>query len=255
MDALLAGPYLLATSLSTPSSVCPTGDGDLLVATAAGAVRLDPEGRATPLGVPAERVTSTPHHLVFLSGGTLAWLPTREESQARGGQGAVEKATDVLGWTRDTVLVAQPDAVWEFSLATGDRELWSTAAGVTGLALGPGPGQALGVRGSEVLLLESGSVQRHRSGIPDLRQVAHDGEGRLWGLVGDTLAELQPEGPVRFAEHLGDPVDLHAGAGHGFSSMHLFVADAAGAVAFVPVPPGGSPDVPASRLAKPRMGR
>lgn len=254
---MLEGPYILASGLPGPTSLSPAAGGRLLVATTAGAVLVEPDGERQFLGISADRVTTTPHHHVFLHRGVVSWRPDPLVARAQTGAGsvAVPSATDVLGWSEDSVLVASQNGIVQVTLSSGSVEPWSEQGGVTALALAASTGQVFALRDSELWLL--GVDRGHPLGpaVPGLRQVAVDRSQRVWGVVDDTLVEVTPEGPVFVAGHLGDPRDLHAGAGAGLPPDHLYVADASGVVAFVPLPPlaplgqGGPP------LAKPGTGR
>lgn len=241
---LLEGPYVLATGLTSATSLAYSGRDTMFVASANGVFEMDGEGKTTRThSGPALAVTIHPRTLYVLGGGELAWGPLPEKGAVLqvSGRAPAPGVLDIQAWCDGSVLLADASAITALDPETG--ESWAWAMGLQGLraiALGPGDGcdYALAVTTDALLAVTPQGSRALASGLVNPRAAAADRQGRLWVVAGEPPELLAVEaGKTRsWAKHLGAPRDLLFGFGPLLKPVNAYMADAEGTVDYVHVP-------------------
>ncbi len=241
LDAILEAPYVLTTGLTEIQSIAPSGRTTMLAATSGGVVEIDGSGSHTLLSEHSARAVAAHATVIYLlTDEALLWgaMPPRGQSIGALSSVPVAGVVDIQSWCDERVLLAGAAGLQVFERSSGTISSYPAAlpplSAVSLPAESPCSG-AVVVSGDAVIEVTGEQIRRTPVEAP--RIVTPGRDRHIWVIHGapPVLSRLEDGALSLRAEHLGDPLDAHFGAGELFSPSNIYLADAAGTLDYARV--------------------
>lgn len=240
---ILDAPFVLASGLGAARGVAPSPDRTLLLATAAGVIEVQGDGRASPLveGVDAHAVATHRTQLYVLVEEGILYGPGP-------GSGAAEPLRlwsrsgirDIQASCEGRVLFADAVGVWAWAPGSGQSaRLGPPLADITSLALDPvHPCEGiLALAADAVHWVSEDRVVPIMTGLVRPTALTADRWGGIWVVHGapSVLAKLTADGPETRARHVDTTTDMVFGVGELFHPANAYFVGPSGSLDYARV--------------------
>lgn len=242
---ILDAPFVLSSGLGAARGVSPSPRTTLLVATDAGVVEVQGDGRAELLaaGVDALAVASHRETLYVLTAEGVRHGPMPPPGEAAAlGLWPRAGLRDMQAGCGERVHVADAAGLAAWVPATGALSRFGPPlADVRALALDPLAACAgvLVLAGDRVLWVTADAATPLATGLTRPRALSADAWGGVWVVHGEppVLARLTTAGPDTRARHLGETADLGFGLGDLFHPANAYLVGPGGTLEYARVVP------------------
>ena len=242
-DRVLDAPVVLTRGLGVARSLAPTGANSLYVAASSGLYEVDLEGAVQiHWEGDARGVSAHEDRLYLLSADTLRIGHPEADGGWRFEPRPAPAAVDVLAWCDESVLIARSGRVDLWRPGEVHASPWADdLENLRALVLSPRDvcGEVLALTDHQLLRLSTGGREEVLGRLVEARSVASDHLGRIW-LAHGTPPRLSVlvDGKLQTLPHyLGDPRDLHFGAGEFYTPGRGYLADGGGTLDYLRVVP------------------
>ncbi len=233
-NQLLDMPVVLAPGLGEARSLAPTGGEGLYVAASSGLYEVGRAGTVQTLWEgDARGVSAHEDRLYLLSADTLRIGHPEVDGSWRFEPRPAPGAVDVLAWCDEAVLIGRPDRVDLWRPGEVHASPWADdLENLRALVLSPQDvcGEVLALTDHQLLRLRPDGRDEVLGRLVQARAAASDHLGRIW-LAHGTPPRLSVlvDGKLQTLPHyLGDPRDLHFGAGELYTPEKVYLADGGG---------------------------
>lgn len=241
LDAILEAPYVLTTGLTEIRSISPTGRTTMLAATPGGVFEIDGSGSHVLISEHSARAVAAHTTAIYLlTDDALLWgaMPPPGQRLTALSRLPVAGVVDIQSWCDERVLLAGEAGLQVFDRSSGTISAHPadlpplTAVGLPAEA--PCSGAVVVADGA---VIEVNGEQVRRIPVDSPRIVTPGRDGHSWVIHGTppVLSRLEDGALSLRAEHLGDPLDAHFGAGELFSPSNIYFADSAGTLDYARV--------------------